>query len=92
MGSDDLRIVLSIAAVTLGFVALAWTQLAYATFDEELARLSGIEVGWLESALPPRLTGVVGWAMRQARTVRSPRATRCACVNGVAHAAVVKCA
>ena len=63
MGSDDRRIVLGIAAVTLGFVALAWTQLAYATFDAELARLSGIEVGWLESALLALLTGVVGWAM-----------------------------
>lgn len=69
VGSDDLWIVLGIAAVTLGFVAFAWTRIAYATFDEELARLSGIEVGWLESALLALLAAVVVAAIRLAGVV-----------------------
>jgi zinc transport system permease protein len=69
VGTDDLVIVLGIAVVTLGFVAFAWTRLAYATFDEELARLSGIEVGWLESALLALLAAVVVAAIRLAGVV-----------------------
>jgi zinc transport system permease protein len=69
VGSDDLWIVLGIATVTLGFVAFAWSRLAYATFDEELARLSGIEVGWLESALLALLAAVVVAAIRLAGVV-----------------------
>ena len=69
VGADDLWIVLGIAAITLAFVAFAWTRLAYATFDEELARLSGIEVGWLESALLALLAAVVVAAIRLAGVV-----------------------
>lgn len=69
VGSDDLWIVLGIAGVTLGFVVFAWTRIAYATFDEELARLSGIEVGWLESALLALLAAVVVAAIRLAGVV-----------------------
>jgi zinc transport system permease protein len=69
VGSDDLWIVLGIAAITLAFVAFAWTRLAYATFDEELARLSGIEVGWLESALLALLAAVIVAAIRLAGVV-----------------------
>ena len=69
VGADDLWIVLGIAAVTLGFVVFAWTRIAYATFDEELARLSGIEVGWLESALLALLAAVVVAAIRLAGVV-----------------------
>lgn len=69
VGADDIWIVLGIAVVTLGFVAFAWTRLAYATFDEELARLSGIEVGWLESALLALLAAVVVAAIRLAGVV-----------------------
>jgi zinc transport system permease protein len=69
VGADDLWIVLGIAAVTVGFVAFAWTRIAYATFDEELARLSGIEVGWLESALLALLAAVVVAAIRLAGVV-----------------------
>jgi zinc transport system permease protein len=69
VGADDLWIVLGIAVITLGFVAVAWTRLAYATFDEELARLSGIEVGWLESALLALLAAVVVAAIRLAGVV-----------------------
>jgi len=50
-------------------VAFAWTRLAYATFDEELARLGGIEVGWLESALLALLAAVVVAAIRLAGVV-----------------------
>lgn len=69
VGEDDLWIVLGIAAVTALFVVVAWTRLAYATFDEELARLSGIEVGWLESALLALLAAVVVAAIRLAGVV-----------------------
>jgi zinc transport system permease protein len=69
VGADDLWIVLGIAVITLGFVMFAWTRLAYATFDEELARLSGIEVGWLESALLALLAAVVVAAIRLAGVV-----------------------
>ncbi|MBX3189733.1 MAG: metal ABC transporter permease [Labilithrix sp.] len=69
VGADDLWIVLGIAAVTLSFVVFAWTRIAYATFDEELARLSGIEVGWLESALLALLAAVVVAAIRLAGVV-----------------------
>ena len=69
VGADDLWIVLGIAAVTLAFVAFAWTRIAYATFDEELARLSGIEVGWLESALLALLAAVIVAAIRLAGVV-----------------------
>lgn len=69
VGGDDLWTVLGIAAITVLFVAFAWTRLAYATFDEELARLSGIEVGWLESALLALLAAVVVAAIRLAGVV-----------------------
>lgn len=69
VGSDDLWIVIGIAAITVSFVAFAWTRLAYATFDEELARLSGIEVGWLESALLALLAAVIVAAIRLAGVV-----------------------
>lgn len=69
VGEDDLFIVLGIAIVTAIFFALAWTRIAYATFDEELARLSGIRVGWLESALLALLAAVVVAAIRLAGVV-----------------------
>jgi len=69
VGGDDLWVVLGIAVVTVLFVAVAWTRLAYATFDEELARLSGIEVGWLESALLALLAAVIVAAIRLAGVV-----------------------
>lgn len=69
VGADDLWVVVGIAVVALAFVTFAWTRLAYATFDEELARLSGIEVGWLESALLALLAAVVVAAIRLAGVV-----------------------
>ncbi len=69
VGSDDLVIVIVIAIVTATFFLFAWTRIAYATFDEELARLSGIEVGWLESALLALLAAVVVAAIRLAGVV-----------------------
>jgi zinc transport system permease protein len=69
VGEGDLWVVLGIAAVTLAFVVFAWTRIAYATFDEELARLSGIEVGWLESALLALLAAVVVASIRLAGVV-----------------------
>jgi zinc transport system permease protein len=69
VGSDDLWIVLGIAIITALFFAFAWTRIAYSTFDEELARLSGIRVGWLESALLALLAAVVVAAIRLAGVV-----------------------
>jgi zinc transport system permease protein len=69
IGESDVLVVLGIAAVTAAFIAFAWTRIAYATFDEELARLSGIEVGWLESALLALLAAVVVAAIRLAGVV-----------------------
>jgi zinc transport system permease protein len=72
VGEDDLRIVLGVAAITLVVVGVLWTRLAYATFDEELARLSGlsgIQVGWLESVLLALLAAVVVSAIRLAGVV-----------------------
>ena len=69
VGSNDLWIVIGIGVVTLVFFTFAWTRIAYATFDEELARLSGIEVGWLESALLALLAAVVVASIRLAGVV-----------------------
>ena len=69
VGEDDLYIVLGVAAVTVAFVVFGWTRIAYATFDEELARLSGIAVGWLESALLALLAAVVVASIRLAGVV-----------------------
>ncbi len=69
VGEDDLRLVLGIAAVTFVLIALTWSRVAYATFDEELARLSGVPVGWLESALLALLAAVVVAAIRLAGVV-----------------------
>jgi zinc transport system permease protein len=69
VGGDDLYIVLGVAVVTALFLAVTWSHLAYATFDEELARLSGIHVGWLESALLALLAAVVVAAIRLAGVV-----------------------
>jgi zinc transport system permease protein len=69
VGEDDLYVVLGIAAVTAVLMAFTWSRIAYATFDEELARLSGIQVGWLESALLGLLAAVVVAAIRLAGVV-----------------------
>jgi zinc transport system permease protein len=69
VGADDLWVVLGIAAATFAFFFFAWTRIAYATFDEELARLSGIHVGWLESALLALLAAVVVASIRLAGVV-----------------------
>jgi zinc transport system permease protein len=69
VGTDELWVVLGIAAVTLLFFLVAWTRIGYATFDEELARLSGIEVGWLESGMLALLAAVVVASIRLAGVV-----------------------
>lgn len=66
---EDLYLVLGVGAVTAIFFLFAWTRIAYATFDEELARLSGIHVGWLESALLALLAAVVVASIRLAGVV-----------------------
>ncbi len=69
VGEDDLWIVIGIAIITSVFLAFTWSRMAYATFDEELARLSGIRVGWLESALLAALAAVVVASIRLAGVV-----------------------
>ena len=69
VGTDDLTVVLAVAAATAVFFVVAWTRIAYATFDEELARLSGIRVAWLESVLLALLAAVVVASIRLAGVV-----------------------
>jgi zinc transport system permease protein len=69
VGEGELWVVLGIAAVTLLFFVAAWTRIGYATFDEELARLSGIEVGWLESGMLALLAAVIVASIRLAGVV-----------------------
>lgn len=69
VGAGDLWAVLTVAIVTALFLLGTWTRIAYATFDEELARLSGIRAGWLESALLAVLAAVVVVSIRLAGVV-----------------------
>jgi zinc transport system permease protein len=48
---DVLAAVLVLSGVTAAVLALTWSQLAYATFDPELAALSGVRVAALEYLL-----------------------------------------
>jgi len=48
---DVLAPLLALVAVLVVMLALSWSRLAYATFDAELATLSGVPVGQLESLL-----------------------------------------
>jgi zinc transport system permease protein len=69
IGQEDLWIVLGIFAATALFLAFAWTRLAYATFDEDLARLSGVDAGVLENVLLGLLAAVIVVAIRLAGVV-----------------------
>ncbi len=51
VGDHDLVVVLSVCGVVAAIVAATWTRLAYATFDPELARLSGVRVAQLDYML-----------------------------------------
>jgi zinc transport system permease protein len=55
---DDLVLVGSVAVVTFALLLATWTRLAYATFDPELATLSGVPVAALDYMLLA-LTAVV---------------------------------
>jgi zinc transport system permease protein len=48
---EVLLAMLGVAAVTVGVLLYAWSRLAYATFDPELAALSGVRVVAFEHAL-----------------------------------------
>ena len=58
VGSTDLLIVLGVCALVAIVILATWTRLAYATFDPELARLSGVKVEQLDYMLLA-LTAVV---------------------------------
>jgi zinc transport system permease protein len=58
VGSTDLQIVLAVCAIVASLLVLSWTRLAYATFDPELAKLSGVKVEALDAMLLA-LTAVV---------------------------------
>jgi zinc transport system permease protein len=58
VGASDLLVVLGVCLAVALVLALTWTRLAYATFDPELARLSGVKVDALDSMLLA-LTAVV---------------------------------
>lgn len=55
---ENLRVIMAVAGVTVLLLALTWTRLAYATFDRELAELSGVPVALLDYMLLA-LTAVV---------------------------------
>lgn len=69
VGEADLWVVLGIAGACAVFFGLAWTRVAYATFDEELAELSGIPVSLLENVLLGLLASVVVASIRLAGVV-----------------------
>jgi zinc transport system permease protein len=48
---ENLLVVVGVAVVTGALIGGTWTRLAYATFDPELAALSGVPVGALEYML-----------------------------------------
>lgn len=58
VSNADVQIVLVVCALVAIILALTWTRLAYATFDPDLARLSGIRVEALDYMLLA-LTAVV---------------------------------
>jgi zinc transport system permease protein len=51
VSAHDLAVVLAVTAVTAALLAVTWTRLAYATFDSELAALSGVRVRMLDYML-----------------------------------------
>ena len=51
VGREELHILLAVTCIALIFFILNWSSLAYATFDEELAKSDGIKVGVLEYLL-----------------------------------------
>jgi zinc transport system permease protein len=53
-----LRAIVGVSAISLGVLALTWDRLAYATFDRELALVSGVRAAALETVLLT-LTAVV---------------------------------
>jgi zinc transport system permease protein len=58
ISEENLWIVVGVAALTLVLLGATWSRLAYATFDPELAALSGVRVALLEYMLLA-LTAVV---------------------------------
>jgi zinc transport system permease protein len=56
--------ILAIALVTVGMLLALWTRLAYATFDPELAALSGVRVALLEHVLMALVAIVVVAGLR----------------------------
>ncbi len=69
VGSEDVWVVSGMSVFTALFLAWGWTRLAYATFDEELARLDGVEVGHLENVLLALLAAVIVASIRLAGVV-----------------------
>ena len=51
VGRNDLWVIVATSATVTTFVLVAWTRLAYATFDASLARADGIRVGRWDVAL-----------------------------------------
>lgn len=51
VGADEVRVLLPAAALVVAALLAVWSRLAYATFDEELARADGVPVRALEYLL-----------------------------------------
>lgn len=58
ISDENLKVILAVAGVTTLLLLLTWSRLAYATFDRELATLSGVPVAALDYMLLA-LTAVV---------------------------------
>lgn len=64
-----LLVILAMALVTVGVLLALWSRLAYATFDPELAAVSGVRVALLEYALMAQVAVVVVAGLRSVGVV-----------------------
>lgn len=51
VGRDDVLVIAVVTVLSLGLFWRLWGQLAYATFDAELAKVDGLKINWLEYIL-----------------------------------------
>lgn len=64
ISTEDLWVVGGVALASGAILAVTWSRLAYATFDPELAALSGVPVGVLDSMLLAMIAVVIVVAVK----------------------------
>ena len=69
VSQGGLLAILAIAALTVGTLVALWSRLAYATFDPELAAISGVRVALVESTLMVLVAVVVVAGLRSVGVV-----------------------